>query len=231
MTIKVVSVIEIDRPPQERAMRIGWREVLLKFSQIIEFKISEDGFDAHAFAQLKESRLIRQSRRRNVGEQRSDQRSSLSGSVADIDKTSVDFSRQRKIQSADRRPFGNRFDCAAADNRLSHAEDRFVRDSSVISQTEEEQLIEGNGLRVNIENGVGMYEIFGWLRHGNRLLRWRASVGRRSDDLDRAFLRMRRADDRHVPACSPSAACRTNGIEIPTQPPVLGVLGPYKRRA
>ncbi len=119
-------------------MRIGRREVLLKFPQVVEFKISEDGFDAHAFAQLKESRLIRQSRSRHVGEQRSDQRGSLSGSVADIDKASVDFSRQRKIQSADRRPLVDRFDRAAADNRLSHAEDRFVRESSVISQTEEE---------------------------------------------------------------------------------------------
>src|SRR4029077_7876617 len=125
VSIQVINVVQIYRPPKEGIVRTRRREELLEFPHVIQLQISNGRLDAQAFAQLNESWLAIHAGCRRIGIESLNRRRGLAVLASDINKTSVDLSQQRQIQVADRRPFEQWLNHAAPDNRLVHPEQRF----------------------------------------------------------------------------------------------------------
>src|SRR6266571_2871923 len=84
---------------------------------------------------------------------------------------------------------------------FAHPEKRFPRKRTVVAQAKEVQLVQRNGLSVEVEDGVGMSRT------------------------NLRFCRMRRVNHLHVTASAPRTTEGADGIEVPTHAPVSCVLG------
>src|SRR5581483_2347050 len=118
--------------------------------------------------------------------------------ATEIYETAIHFAKQRKIKTAFKW-----LDYIYSQDTFSHSEHGPARRRGVRSEAEEEDVIQRNCLRINIENSIGM----------NRQLAFfhlSGSIGHNGDVLNR------RMDDLHVRAGSPRTTDRSYGIYVPT---------------
>src|SRR5438093_250778 len=120
----------------------------------------------------------------------------------DIDKAAIDFAKQRKIQPANRFHLENRLDGARSNNRFSHSKNRLPGERCVIAKAKKVQLVQGNRLRIEVENGVGVSGL--------------------------NFHRMRRVHHLHVSTGTPCTTELAHSVNIPTHAPILSVLRPHE---
>src|SRR5439155_4263855 len=117
-------------------------------------------------------------------------------------KAAIDFAKQRKIQPANRFHLENRLDGARSNNRFSHSKNRLPGERCVIAQAKKVQLVQGNRLRIEVENGVGVSGL--------------------------NFHRMRRVHHLHVSTGRLSTTERAHSTNIPTNAPIICVLRPHE---
>ena len=143
VSVEKKCVVQINRPSHKGILRAGWRKKLLKVRQIIQLKIiCDDRLDAHTFAELDESRLIRQSGCGRIGVTSFNRGDGLAVLAADVNEAAVHFAQERKIEFSDGGPLENRLDDVAADNGFPHSEYRRASQRAVVAQAKEIYLIE-----------------------------------------------------------------------------------------
>src|SRR5207253_1849282 len=157
VAVQVKSVIEVHSPSQKRILRARSRKELLKLGHVVQLKvISDHRLDSKPLAQLQEAWLAAQARSQRVRVNGFDGRGGLAVLSSDVDKAPVDFSQKRKVQLADCRPLEDRLNDIASNDGFAHSKHGFSGQSRIVPQAKKVQLVERDGLCIEIEHSVRM---------------------------------------------------------------------------
>src|SRR5690348_1664483 len=116
-------------------MRVGRSNELLELACVIQLQVVADhGVDANALTCLEETRLSGQAGRSCVRVTGLNGGNRVPVCCPDIHEAPIEFSKQGRIQPANSWPFEDGLDDVAADDALSHSEQRCARQSGVIAQ-------------------------------------------------------------------------------------------------
>src|SRR5438309_383618 len=177
----------------------------------------------NSLAQLQKTRLPTEAGSGAITVERLDGRKGLPVFAADAHEPSIDFPEQRKIEFPNRPKLVHRLDSVGSKDRLTHAKDGGPGQRAVVPFPKKIQFVEGDGLRIQVEHGVGMGKrcVIAIERNGG-------SSRPPSDSYERTPLRVRCTNELHVPAGAPCSAGCAHCVEVPTHTPVMCVLGPYE---
>src|SRR5206468_7921869 len=188
----------------------SWSEKLLIGEAVIQ---AEEIVEIHrpnpdAFAELKRSGLVGQSRSGRLRVERRNRGARLAGAWANVEEAPVDFAVEAGIQ-----PFVERLHRASTHDRLSHAVEGSARKCGSRTQAEVRELVEGDRLDIQIEN-----RMFRKLAQNARLLFSFCSEA----TPDRLLVRI---DELKIETRAPRSVNRTDSVRVPANPPVIRGLG------